>query len=532
MSFVERLRSYLRRAAGSRVWWSSFPEVDIGVVRKHLLERLETLEEKLESGKIERLHQEWSSVLELFVHELVADHLNRFGRSVKQPLQDLVHTAVDAQLGLPLEGTLTWRLEVQQAAKRAWMKAVDEIDNQELFESLDPHQITTWPGTPIEAYAAEIRAVRVEADRRVTPTAIGRVALELTGMDLTRWLLQIEAEQSMGFRDSWRMSRDTARFLIKRPHGAIYEHDPTAPSIRTLGRLHDLGLVVMDSSRQHNWSYTVQDTAIPVLEEIAEGEETPLRVLARALLADDRNTSLASAQPTLAALFGEEAAAAGIRQARLVAHEVRNSLVPVQVALEGLFRALEPGPPEALARYRSRIDDGLDRVFKFVDETLRVLTIAAEPAEAFDVSSALGDAIDSVAVGEVAVARSIPTPSELPPMVGARSRFVLAIANLVRNALQSSPDRKASVAVAAALAGDGRSILVTVDDDGPGVPSELRESIFARGFSLRPGGTGMGLALTREVVEKELEGKITCTVSPLGGARFQITLPTTRGGTP
>lgn len=532
MFFVEKLREYLRRAASSRVWETNLPEIDIGAARKHLLDRLEALEGRLEPAKIERLHEEWSSVLEIFAAKVVAHLLGHFGRSLKQPLQDLVHTAVDAQLGFPLEGSLTWRLEVQRVAERTWMESLNEVRNRETFESIEyDHDQVTWPGVSIETYAIEVRAVRAGVDLRITPTAIGRVAMELTGMDLTRWLLQLEAEQSMGLRDRWRMSRDSARFLITTPHGSISEHDPTAPSIWTLGRLHDLGILVMDSLKGQQWSYTVQDHAIPVLEEIAEGAETPLRVLARALLADDRNIALVNAQPKLAALLGEEAAAAGIRQARLVAHEVRNSLVPVQVALEGLFRAIEPGSAEGLERYRSRIDDGLDRVFKFVDETLRVLTIAAEPVEAFDVSSALGDAINSVATGEAGVARSIPPPSDLPPVVGARSRFVLAIANLVRNALQSNSDRKASVAMAAALADGGRSILITIDDDGPGIPSELRESIFARGFSLRPGGTGLGLALTREVVEKELGGKITCTVSPLGGACFQVTLPT-REGTP
>lgn len=532
MSFGERLREYLRRAASSRVWETNLLEVDIGAARKHLLDRLVGLEGRLAPSEIERLHGVWSSALECFIHELLTDLLNRFGRSLKQPLQDQVHIAIDAELGLPLEGALVWRLEIQRAAKRAWSEAIDEARNQEILESIanDPNQ-AWWPGTIIETYAVEVRAVRAEADFRITPTAIGRVALELTGMELTRWLLQIEAEQSTGLRDRWRMSRDTARFLLGKPRGSVREHDPTTPSIWTLGRLHDLGLIALDSSRRYDWSYTVLTTAFPVLEEIAGGAETPLRVMARALLADDRNVALASAQPKLAALFGEESAAAGIRQARLVAHEVRNSLVPVQVALEGLFHALEPHPPEGFDRYRGRIDAGVDRIFKFVDETLRVLTIAAELIEPFDVSAALGDAIDSVTTGEAEVVRSIPTPGELPPVVGARSRFMLAIANLVRNAVQSTPDRKVSVTVAAALVSDDHSIVITVDDDGPGVPVELRESIFARGFSLRPGGTGMGLALTREVVEKELGGKITCTVSPLGGARFEVTLPIP-GGAP
>lgn len=289
-----------------------------------------------------------------------------------------------------------------------------------------------------------------------------------------------------------------------------------------MGILYDLGAEEHDHPK---WTYTVHATALPLLEEIAEGTETPLRVLVATLLGDSRNAALARVHPTLTSLFREEAAVVGIRQARLVAHEVRNSLVPVQVALEGLFQSLEHVPAEGVDRYRSRIDDGVNRVFKFIDDTLRVLTVAAEPAEAFDVSSALSDAVGSFTASEVEIARVIPGPGALPPVVGARSRFVMAMVNVVRNAVQSAADRKVRVTVAATLGLDARSIVITVDDDGPGVPTAHRKAIFGRGFSLRPGGTGMGLALTREVVEQELGGKVACADSPLGGARFEITVP-------
>src|SRR5262249_24766653 len=194
----------------------------------------------------------------------------------------------------------------------------------------------------VASYALEVRAVRRGEDLRITPTAVGRVALELTGVDLVRWLLQVEAEQSLGRRDPSRSSRATAALLAARRQDTVHKLHLSAPSVATLSRLHSMGLLDELSRRESLlWSYAVRDAAVPVLEEIAGNADTPLRVLAATLLGDDRNAALARAQPTLARLFGEEAAAAGIRQARLVAHEVRNSLVPVQVALEGLFRSLD-----------------------------------------------------------------------------------------------------------------------------------------------------------------------------------------------
>lgn len=518
MLFVDRLREYLRRAASSPVWEASLTgrDVDIGLCRKHLLDGLERLEPQLPPKEIEKLHDKWSDDdrLAWFVRVFTADHVERFGpNSSGQPLQDLASAAIDAQLGLPLSGPLTWRLEIQKAASRAWSNSSSFSERR-------------WVDT--EQYAIEVRAVRVGVDRRITPTAIGRIALELTGVDLVRWLLQVEAEQSLGPRDPWRLSRATAALLVERRRDVAIVSGQSGISAETLSRLASMGL--LDDLFVE--AYAMRDAAVPVLEEIAGSTETPLRVLAATLLSDDRNSALARAQPALATLFGEEATAASIRQARMVAHEVRNNLVPVQVALEGLFRALDHVAVEGIDRYRGRIDDGVNRVFKFVDETLRVLTVAAEPAESFDVASALRDALGAFTTAEVEVTQTIPAPGELPPIVGAHSRFVLAVVNVVRNAVQSTTDRKPKVAVAATMDADASSIVITIDDDGPGVPAEHRESIFARGFSLRPGGTGMGLALTREMVEKELDGNVTCMASPLGGARFKIALPVIGKGAP
>ncbi|WP_425537631.1 ATP-binding protein [Myxococcus fulvus] len=72
-----------------------------------------------------------------------------------------------------------------------------------------------------------------------------------------------------------------------------------------------------------------------------------------------------------------------------------------------------------------------------------------------------------------------------------------------------------------------KAIRITVEDNGPGVPEHMRRAIFDEGVSLRPGGSGLGLALVREVFEKEMKGLVACDASPLGGARFIVRIPVT-----
>jgi signal transduction histidine kinase len=84
--------------------------------------------------------------------------------------------------------------------------------------------------------------------------------------------------------------------------------------------------------------------------------------------------------------------------------------------------------------------------------------------------------------------------------------------------------------VRAALDVDGGQVRLAVDDDGPGIPEEDRERVFApffrrRGGAGAPTGHGLGLALVRQVARYH-GGDAVCRANPRGaGARFEITLP-------
>ncbi len=70
----------------------------------------------------------------------------------------------------------------------------------------------------------------------------------------------------------------------------------------------------------------------------------------------------------------------------------------------------------------------------------------------------------------------------------------------------------------------GRSALVMVDDDGPGIPRDRRESVFRPFESGAAGGTGLGLTIARDIVRAH-GGDITLEDSPMGGLRARVRLP-------
>jgi two-component system osmolarity sensor histidine kinase EnvZ len=93
-----------------------------------------------------------------------------------------------------------------------------------------------------------------------------------------------------------------------------------------------------------------------------------------------------------------------------------------------------------------------------------------------------------------------------------------AITNLVDNA------RRHAGHVRLAATQLGRTIAVTVDDDGPGIPLDRRESVFRPFESDSAGGTGLGLTIARDIVRAH-GGDIVLEASPLGGLRARIRLP-------
>ncbi len=513
VSFLDDVRRCLERPEGS-----SWALSGLGAHRKTLLDALEALEARGEpEEKIERLHDVWSDKLGSFVQEmqrLLADGLAHGERDSE--LHALVDVALRRRLGLS-----------DSAGSRIRDRELDRLSSEVLFSIQRPERIPSlWP----ERYALEVRALR-RAEGETTITPIGRLVLGLPERDAVRWLLAVEVAQSRGPSDPWRMSRSAALRLVESRRLRVFwygsETWPAHP--QTLDRLAALGILSFeDEPEEALTTYALTENGAELVAEVASGD-TPMVLLAGALIQDETAAVLGRIRAATALIQRESAAFAMTRHARMVAHEIRNALVPVREAIDDLFESLHrEGRASLVNRHGATITGGVDRIFRFMTEMAQVVERAGPPPEPFDIAAAIEDALAALAeeLGRVAL---FERPRWLPPVRGRRDRFVLAIVDLLRNAARARDDRPAVIRVAAELDGGTGAIVVTVDDDGPGVPPEYRKAIFAPGFSLRPGGTGQGLALVREVARAELGGEAHCEESPLGGARFVLRLPVDAG---
>ncbi|MGW4758278.1 sensor histidine kinase [Streptomyces chartreusis] len=106
---------------------------------------------------------------------------------------------------------------------------------------------------------------------------------------------------------------------------------------------------------------------------------------------------------------------------------------------------------------------------------------------------------------------------------------VARLQQMLRN-LCDNAARHARARLSFTVAEQGRRVLLTIDDDGPGIPKKDRRRVFERFVRLDDartrdhGGSGLGLSIVAELV-KAHEGEITLSDSPLGGARVEVSLP-------
>lgn len=139
----------------------------------------------------------------------------------------------------------------------------------------------------------------------------------------------------------------------------------------------------------------------------------------------------------------------------------------------------------------------------------------AEQAEPVNLSALLEDVAAGARRTGAAVELAVPASITLPLRADAMRR---AITNLVDNACRHA--RRVMVAAEA----QERAVIITVDDDGPGIPAGRRESVFRPFESDSTGGTGLGLTIARDIVRAH-GGDILLDESPLGGLRARVRLP-------
>ncbi len=211
---------------------------------------------------------------------------------------------------------------------------------------------------------------------------------------------------------------------------------------------------------------------------------------------------------------------------RQLAHEVKNPLGGLRGAAQLLERQL---PAAELKAYTSVIIEEADRLAALVDG---ILEAGGEPKRKtfnlHEITEHVGRLIETEKPEGVVLVRDY-DPS-LPPTIADRDQLIQAFLNLVKNAMQALGEEGQLVFRTRALnnyalGGQKHRIVLSleVEDNGPGVPEELKETIFYPLVTGRDTGTGLGLTIAQDLVSRN-GGLIEFSSRP-GATIFQVRLP-------
>lgn len=218
----------------------------------------------------------------------------------------------------------------------------------------------------------------------------------------------------------------------------------------------------------------------------------------------------------------ERLAAAGHLAAQ-VAHEIRNPLSSIGLTCELLEDELEevtgPRAPEVRKLLRG-IGTEIDRLAQLTEGYLKHARVGRGVVAAVDLGGALHDLTTLVRddLRRRGISLNVLAGADAGRVRSDPARLRQALLNLVRNAAEAVQGQNPATIQVSVSAAAGR-IRVIVDDNGPGVPEDLRDRVFDAFFTTKESGSGLGLSGSRAALQ-EHGGNLTCHASPLGGARF------------
>ena len=204
-----------------------------------------------------------------------------------------------------------------------------------------------------------------------------------------------------------------------------------------------------------------------------------------------------------------------------IAHEVRNPLSAINQAAQLLE---EDGAVAASgARLLNMIRANARRIDRIVGEVLQLNRRDRQQPEAIDLADFMHTGLEDIMQAENMPVGTVDVtiPPELK-VIFDRGHLNQIVWNLVRNAWQHCQKKEGSIRITARPGYMGDAIICELGDDGPGIPADLRGQVFEPFFTTRPGGTGLGLYIARELADSNGAALELLPKGP--GAQFRMTM--------
>lgn len=213
--------------------------------------------------------------------------------------------------------------------------------------------------------------------------------------------------------------------------------------------------------------------------------------------------------------------------AKQVAHEVKNPLTPMKLSVQYLLKAWDDGQPDfdqRLRRFRDAMIQQIETLSNIASEFSYFAKMPVGVRQETDISDLLGSCIDFYEEneGDVKIEFKNLLETEKAMVLLDKDQALRVFNNIIRNAIQSIPsDRIGEIYIE--LKEEGSKYIISVQDNGVGIPEEIKDKIFSPNFTTKNSGMGLGLAMTKTILEN-MDGSIYFDTKHDEGTTFYIEL--------
>lgn len=219
--------------------------------------------------------------------------------------------------------------------------------------------------------------------------------------------------------------------------------------------------------------------------------------------------------------------------ARRLAHEIKNPLTPIRLAIQELRRRAPAGDPDFSRLVHDAsdvVEEEIGALTRLVDEFSHFARLPEVETAPLELNTFVREFLAAYNHFDPDARVQVDLPEETPIVFLDRVLMRRVLANLFFNGIEATEGNEARLWIRASVIPATRMIEIRVEDNGPGVPLDHAEKIFEPYYTTKPEGTGLGLAIVKKIVLQH-RGSIALRRSPVGGAAFVILLPPAPAGT-
>jgi len=243
------------------------------------------------------------------------------------------------------------------------------------------------------------------------------------------------------------------------------------------------------------------------------------------LLVKEYNSMVRTLEENAAALAQSERESAWREMARQVAHEIKNPLTPMRLNIQHLQQALHhnyPNVKELAQKVTESLVEQIDNLSYIASEFSNFAKMPEARPEELDVSAIVEKATE-LYLNEQGTMVSLKKYHEPLPVNVDKSQLMRVITNLLENAKQAVPQGRIGYIEVSVLKEDGYA-KIAVSDNGVGISEEAQKKIFQPYFTTKSSGTGLGLTMSKKIIEF-WQGDISFETHEGKGTTFFIKIP-------